>query len=186
MGQIITIGSKKSKKKLPSPSIRIFTPQQDACHMITVVCKKINDGKEVVAIECHMITIVEKNRQEKSRHCVARGKTLGLGLWVSELNVNIVGYIGYSDKGNFLYDHFGCLFYIDIDGADQYKPYYQYNNNKIFLEQATPHSIDIQQMYTFMSVCSFIHVHGFKGLLTRDSPILIHNRRYDGNIYWCL
>ena len=100
--------------------------------------------------------------------CVAPlGERLGLGLWVCELNINLTGYYSEVNQfGNYLYDHFGCLFYIDIDGKHQYQPYYRNKGNKEFilgLESPVP---AIRNMYSLMKR------HGFKGQLSVESPIL--------------
>ena len=56
------------------------------------------------------------------------GLTDTLGLWIRKLNVNI------NYGPNYTYDHYGCIFHIDLEGERELEPYYKGSGTKNYIK----------------------------------------------------
>jgi hypothetical protein len=57
-------------------------------------------------------------------YCPTGALTERLGIWVRKLNINI------NYGPNYTYDHFGCIFSLDLEGDRELEPYYMKNGKK--------------------------------------------------------
>lgn len=57
-------------------------------------------------------------------YCPTGALTERLGIWVRNLNINI------NYGPNYTYDHFGCIFSLDLEGDRELEPYYMKNGKK--------------------------------------------------------
>lgn len=115
-------------------------------------------------------------------YCASGCLTDDLGLWVRKLNINI------NFGPNFTYDHYGCIFSIDLEGEKEFQPYYnpngvkhymkdkldsQYNSRGLTLAPHAPHpghvKFQLRRMYQ-----RAIDV-GFKPVLTDKDKVIVED-----------
>ena len=61
-------------------------------------------------------------------YCTTGCLTDALGLWVKKLNINL------NFGPNFTYDHYGCIFAIDLEGERELQPYYNPHGVKNYMK----------------------------------------------------
>ena len=61
-------------------------------------------------------------------YCPTGALTERLGIWVRNLNINI------NYGPNYTYDHFGCIFSLDLEGDRELEPYYMKNGKKNYIK----------------------------------------------------
>jgi len=65
------------------------------------------------------------------------GLTDTLGLWIRKLNINL------NYGPNYTYDHYGCIFEIDLEGERELEPYYKGSGTKEYIKDHLDSRYDI-------------------------------------------